>query len=154
MALRIRKIAELEEVNSFIRGGIIGGRDIRRGVYGLDGLTLIFTSPAATVTFATTPASPQIALSATEILTQINAVGALTGWARCDSAGKLVIEDPLGATAAVLADTGTANTLFGFNDDDPTTGVVYGAPGAGAPEVVSLSMDAQGSGTYILLTDE
>lgn len=154
MALRVRKVAELEEVNTFIRGGIIGGKDIRRGVFGLDGLTLIFTSPAATVTFATTPPSSQIALSAAEILAQINAVGALTDYGRLDSAGRLVIEDPNGATAVVLSDTGTANALLGFDASDDTTGVVYGTPGSGAPEIVSVSMDAQGSGTFILLTDE
>lgn len=154
MALRVRKVAELDEVNTFLRGGIVGGKDIRPGIYGLHGLTLIFTSPAATVTFATTPAGSQEKLTARQILDQINAVGALSGYARTDGSGKLTIESPTGATAVVLGAAGTANAFFGFNTDGATTGIVFAVPGGNAPALVALSMDAQGSGTYILLTDE
>jgi len=153
MALRVRKVAEQEELNTLLRGGITGGRKLLSGIFGLDGVTLVFSSPAATVTFATTPSSSQVALSAKEILDQINAVGALSGYAHTDQAGKLVIEDPAGATAVVLGNTGTANAALGFSDGG-ATGVVFGGPGSGAPEVIALSPDAQGSGTFILLTDE
>lgn len=155
MALKVRKIAEIEELNTFLRGGIIGGRDIRRGILGLiDGKTLVFLAPAVTITFATTPSGEQVGLTVKEILTQLN-TGALTGFAKIDSAGRVVIEDPAGATAVVLdVSVSTGEGLFGFGGAVDHAGTVYGTPGSGAPELVSVDSDGLGSGTYLVTTDE
>lgn len=152
MPLLVRKFAELQQINTLLRGGIRGGRVIDKGIYGLDGATLVFSAPAATVTFATTPSGEQQALSRKQILDQINAVVGLVGWAKFAD-GKLVIEDPAGAVAVVLANTSTALAAFGF-DKDGATGVVYAAPGGAAPALVGVSLETLSSSTYVVVTEE
>lgn len=152
MALRVKKIGEIDELNTYLRGGIIGGRDIRRGVHGyIDGKTLVFSAPAGTVTFATTPSGEQVGLTAKEILTQINAIHA--GYAHIDASGRLVVEDPAGAVSVVLGATSTADTIFGFSKNGQT-GKVINAPDGVVPKLVSIGQDALGGGTYLLTTDE
>ncbi len=150
MALVVRKIGELEELNTYLRGGIIGGKNISRGIYGLNGLTLVFTTPVATVTLATTPANDQIALSAKDILAQINAV--IAGYAKIDSSGKLVIENPAGGNVVMTA-TSTADTKLGFGKDG-ASGALHSKPGGAAPSLVDVSLTSLGGGTYLLVTDE
>lgn len=140
MALRVRKIGGIEELNAFLRGGIIGGADIRRGVYGLDGLTLVFSAPAATVTFATVPPSTQIALSAKEILTQIEAVVALAGFGTFEREGKLRFEDPAAAVAVVLA-SGTALSKLGFNSDIFARGSIAAVAGSALVDGEDFDLD-------------
>lgn len=127
MPLLVRKFAELSTVNNLLRGGIRGGRIIKQGVYGLDGETLVFTSPAVTVTFATTLPGEQQVLSRKEILDQINAVVGLVGWAKFVD-NQLVIVDPAGAVAVVLS-SGTALAAFGFAST-PASGSLQAVAGS------------------------
>lgn len=151
MPLLIRKFAELQMINTLLRGGIRGGRLIDSGIYGLDGQTLVFTAPAITITFATTPSGEQQVLTRKEILDQIN-TGALDGWAKFAD-GLLTVVDPAGATAVDLANTSTALAAFGF-DADGATGVVYAAPGGAAPALVSVGLESLSSSTYLVATEE
>jgi len=153
MALYVRKIADIQNVNARLRGGISAGKDLRMGLYGLHGLTLVFTAPVATVTFTTPGASNQEALSLKQILTQINAVVGLVGWATIDHQRRLVIVDPTGAVGVVLDATSTAAASLGF-DEDGQAGMVYAVPGGAAPALVNLSASPENSTTYLLITDE
>ena len=161
MTLRIRKIGGIDELNTFLRGGIIGGLDIRGGVYGLHGQTLVFTSPVAvpppppelTVTFATTPVGSQVSLTSKEIVAQINAVPELAGLASTDREGRLVIEDPAGLISIELDGTGTANALLGFSASGQE-GLVYAPPGGVAPKVTDITTSPLSGSTYLLTTDE
>jgi hypothetical protein len=152
MALRVKKIGEIEELSTHLRGGIIGGRDIRKGIAGnIDGKTLDISAPSGTVTFATTPSGDQVGLSAKDILTQINTVHA--GLAHIDSQGRLVLEVVAGTTAVALDATSTGATLFGFSENGET-GKIFSRPGGTVPSLVSIGQDALGGGTYLLTTDE
>lgn len=151
MALLARKVGELAELNTLLRGGVLGGIDLHRaGVYGLDSLTLIVTAPSATVTFDTDPEGAQQPLSLKQILTQINAVGALTGYATAYE-GRLRLEDPNGVVEVAVGN-GTANTILGLKDAQ--AGVVYAAPGGAAPALVSVEALQQVGGGYLVVTDE
>lgn len=149
MALSLKKMGGLEDVNVFMRGGHVGGKDLRRGVFGLHGKTLIFTTPAGTVTFATPNASLQEALTATQIVAQINAVHA--GMAKTDQKGRLVLEKdpPVGIAATALS---TALPLLGFGDS-ALAGTVYNPPGT-PPSVESITPAHTTDGVFYLLLDE
>ena len=150
MALLVRKIADLQNVNRLLRGGIIGGRTIKSGLFRLDGTTLVFTTPSVTVTFVTSPASPEISLGLSEILTQINAaLGA--GFAKFFE-GRLLVQNPTAVAPIVLA-SGTALAAFGF-DANGATGVVYNEPGGVAPALVSIGLTSLSSSTYVVVTEE
>lgn len=153
MALLVRKISEITRVNALLRGGIFGSVDLRKGlVYGLHGKTLIFTAPAATVTFTTPNSSAQDGLTLSAILEQINDVAALDGWVKAYE-GALLAVDPAGSTAVVLDKDGTANTIFGFQKNVDTAGVVYAAPGGAAPALVSVD-PIQYADLYVVTTEE
>ena len=150
MALLVRKVAELAEVNALLRGGLIGGIDLRKSTYNLDGKTLIFTTPAVTVTFDTNPEGAQQPLSLKQILTQINATVGLVGWANAIE-GRLKFEDP-NAAAGIAMGNGTANAILGFKDKQE--GTVYGAPGGSAPALVSVDALQNVGGGYLMVTNE
>ena len=48
---KIYKFRDISEVQIFLNGGIIG-TDVSKGIVGLVGTTLAFSSPSASVTFA------------------------------------------------------------------------------------------------------
>lgn len=153
MALLVRKIGELDEVNALLRGGIFCGRSLLESpTYGLDGKTLVFNSPGATVTFATTLPGPQQALTIKQIIDQINAVPTLAGYASAFE-GRLFIIDPAAATAVELDNTGTANAILGF-DPAGVAGEIYNAPGGAPPALVDITPMQQVSGGYLVTTDE
>jgi hypothetical protein len=150
MALRIKKMAELEEVNTFLRGGHIGGKSLKGGLYGLDGKTLVFTTPVGTVTFATPNNSQQESLSLRDIMDQINAVH--TGMAHTGQGGKLFLEMPTPA-GIVATSASSALALLGF-DKAGLSGTVYNPPAGATPALRQLAATPLGAGSFILLLDE
>jgi hypothetical protein len=150
MALLVRKVAELADVNTLLRGGVIAGNDLRAGAYGLDGKTLITSSPAAMVTFDTNPEGAQQPLTLKAIIDQINAVAGLVGYAKAYE-GRLKLEHPSGTTKVTLGN-GTANVLLGFKNGE--TGTIYAAPGGSAPALVSVDSMQSTSGGYLVVTNE
>lgn len=152
MALRARIINGLSALNSFLRGGIVGGKDLRKATFNINGKTLVFSMPAGTVTFVTPDPTSQEPLGLRAILTQINAVPTLAGFAHTQD-GLLIIENPAGGTSVVLSNTGTANALLGF-DPDGATGIAYNAPGGASPCLVSVdTLSIPGAGNLVI-TDE
>jgi hypothetical protein len=152
MALLVRKVGDLIELNVLLRGGIFSGREIKAALYGLDGKTLVFTTPAATVTFDTNPEGSQQSLSLQDIVEQINATVGLTGYAKAFKS-RIQLQKPTGNAAVVLSGTGTANALLGFGDST-VTGVVYAAPGGSAPALVSIESIQQTGAGYLVTTNE
>jgi hypothetical protein len=149
MALQIRMVEGIDEVNHMIRGGIVGGNPITAPLL-VHGLTLVFTAPSQTVTFnsgnALTP------LSYLEIRTQILAQTSNAVEVKQFN-GRLAVVDADLSAAVVLANTGTANALFGFSTTLSTTGRIYAAPGGTAPALVSISASGNTS-SFILVTNE
>jgi hypothetical protein len=154
MAITTRKIKGLDRVEVFLQGGVLAGLDLKKGVYGLDGLTLEILSPAGgTVTFS---ADSNNFMTFKEILDQINAVVA-GGWANTRArgiGGELVLIEDSPASGVTVDKDGTANPLLGFPITADLVGQVYNAPGGGAPELVDMSMAALSDGTYLVITDE
>lgn len=154
MAIKIRKINDLERVELLLRGGILGGKSLKDGpIYNLDAKTLIFTQPEAkTITFATTPHSTQEPLTLSQIITQINA--GLTDPLASAIQGQLTFVEAIPDDGVTIDKAGTANKLLGLDSDDDMVGVIYNGPGGGTPQLISLSIVANCDGMYIVVTDE
>jgi hypothetical protein len=151
MALITRKFQSRVELDFFLTGGIIGGTKMPgRRIYGLDGRTLIFTAPAATVTFASVPVGTQMWLLFPDIKAQIEAAAATLRVTLVD--GRIAINlATLTGTPIEMSAAGTANTIFGFSNSVATAGTFYAPPAGMAPALVSFSPDWDG---YVVITDE
>lgn len=151
MALKVIKIAELAEVNAFLRAGIIGGIDLRRGgIYGLGAKTMVFTTPAVTVTFSTPNDHPQEKLTLKEIVDQINATALPAGTARALN-GQLHLELP--TPGPLVTSGGTALALLGLPSGGFTTELINPAGGA-TPTLESIFTTPLSGATYVLVIDE
>lgn len=158
-ALYARKFGTLEEVNTFLRGGIKGGAPLTLqpsgpvgaqtlAVFGLHGKTLVFNAPAGTVTFADATSS---GLTLDAIALQIKtAIAALA--VRFDSR-RVVLEYATPGTAVNLDNTGTANALFGFDTAADTVGKVFAPYTGSAPRLLSLQPWGQMDGV-VAVTEE
>jgi hypothetical protein len=151
MVLDIRKFSGLDSLNAFVKGRLRGSTDLVKtpsSLY-LHGLTLIFATPADTVTFAASPAAPQVPLTRAQVKAQIEAqaAGVLVNFVqgaielRADPAGTLVLDKD-----------GTANALLGFPTKADTTVRPVNPPGGASP--IFISVGPEGSqGTYLLTID-
>ncbi len=155
--LRVRKFATVIELEHFLQGGVVGGevpRDNR--YYGLIGLDLVFTAPAAfTVTFVAGAAGAQGGLSFKEVHDQIEAVNAGIRVLQLSSPARIAIRQKVPATGAGggVSFTGTARAALGFGANNTIVGKVYGPPFGTptAPYVVALSSDAN---QHVIVTEE
>jgi hypothetical protein len=147
MTVRIKTMSGLAEANAFLAGGIIGGKGLSGKTYGLHGLTLVFTSPAAaTVTFATPGASAQEGLTLAEIVTQINAV--IAGLAKVHDS-RIHLQ---GSASVIFTGASTAAAMLGL--PSAFVGVLYNPPDGAAPRILDMDAAALSGGTYILLLEE
>ena len=170
MALQLRKYSNLKLVELILQGGIIGGADIVReasktatlvgsspqvtaqsGLF-LHGKTLVFNAPSATVTFAATPANVQVPMTLPTAIAQIHTQTSNAVKVQLID-GKLAIVDSDASAAVDLDETGTANSIFGFDSTGDTVGTLYNAPGGGAPELVEV-MNTLNENTYLVVTNE
>lgn len=151
MVLDIRKFSSLESLNAFIKGRLRGSTDLVKtpsSLY-LHGRTLIFATPAATVTFAASPTAAQVPLTKAQVKTQIEAqaAGVLVSFVqgaielRANPAGTLVLDKD-----------GTANALLGFPTKADTTVTPVSPPGGSNPEFISVGPEGSQS-TYLLTLD-
>jgi hypothetical protein len=151
MVLDIKKFSGLDALTTYVKGRLRGSTDLTKtpGSLYLHGLTLIFTTPVASVTFAATPAAAQVPLTVAQVKTQIEtqtAAAVLVNFVN----GRLELR-AAPAGALVLAANGTSNPLLGF-DATTASSVAPVNPAAGAsPKFVALQ--PEGNGTYILVTD-
>jgi len=149
-ALKLHQFGTVADVSAFLRGDISGGT-IPSTIWGLDGLTLEFTTPLITVTFAMILNSARNALTLPEIAAQVTA-GLGAGYEARIFENRLVVAATAPSAGIVLAGTGTANTHVGFNPAG-AAGVTYGAPDGVAPRLISLSQPA-GSNSFLVVTEE
>jgi hypothetical protein len=155
MALFARKTESLAFANILLKGGIIGGKDLRNedkqrgGVYDLNGKTLSFNAAAETVTFVA--ASAQVPLTTRDILDQINTALSAREARLID--GNLAFIDSDYSAAIILDATSTAAPLLGFADGQ-IDGKLYSAPGGALPSLVALGAGFSSDSTYLLITDE
>ena len=150
MALRIHEFDNIRDVEFFLCGGIKGGRKLvlHTGgrVLGLHGLTLVFSSPAATVTFA--DASGE-GLTLSDIIDQIVAAVPTLSVSWRDGVINLILSTP---TAAVVLDsTGTANTLFGFSASSDHAGHYFNGPSGVTPRFIQAQPKARFDGYYVVV---
>jgi hypothetical protein len=149
MVLDIRKFSGLDSLNTFIKGRLRGTTDLVKNPAGLylHGLTLHFTTPAATVTFAASPTAAQVPLTLAQIKAQIEAQttsGVLVTWF-----GGCIELRAAPAGALVLASDSTALSLLGLS---AATVQPLNAPGGSAPKFIGL--EPEGSpGTFLLIMD-
>ena len=153
MALATRKFATLTEVNTHLAGRLVGGVDLThtQGSLYLHGKTLVFNTPAATITFVATPASGQVALTLKEVKDQILAQSTSTITATYNR-GRLEVR---ATTPGVinLDLTGTANALLGFSQSEDSVGTPVNAPGGANPVFIALVPDTASNG-YVLVVGE
>lgn len=148
MALVIKKFSGLSDLNAFVRGTLRGGVDLAKtssSLY-LHGLTLIFTTPSATVTFASTGTAAQVPLTLAQVKSQIEAQAA--GVLVTFNQGMIDLRMSTPGTIA-LAAGGTAKGLLGL-PAGAASATPLSAPGGSAPSLVSVG--PEGSQSNYLLT--
>lgn len=153
-ALVVRKFSNYEAVNMFLRGDILSGPLASAApvvsptvLYGLHGLTVIFTTPAVTCTFSDPTGAgltpKQIAAALQAALTATHVVSVYKSSIRIEKATPGVI---------VMLGTGTANVRLGLPAATTTT-VKYAAPTDAAPRLISLSGIVAGE-AIVVVTEE
>lgn len=134
MALKILRFDDTNTAQHALNGGISGGAQITGGrIMGLHGKTLIFNTPAGTVTFSDPTGA---GLSPDDIQTQIQAVHA--GLVAQFYRGYLRIIEATPTSGVVLDTDGTANVVFGFGNKVDTTGIVYAPYDGAAPRLLEF----------------
>lgn len=124
---RIFKFSDITDAQYFLNGGLVGA-DIKRGVRGLVGLTLTFTSPAFAVTFTAvsptpTDRDPYLLLLA-DIKAQVEAANVLISVQQYD--GRIVFVEKLPDVGVALSGNNEpAKSLLGFDQNQPSIGKLY-----------------------------
>ena len=152
MALNFRKFSSMDDAAVFLKGHIIGGVDLTKNgssLY-LHGLTLVFNTPADSVTFTASPAAAQVPLTVQDVITQIEAQAAGVSARLNKGRLELYMTTP---GAINLDKDGTANAKLGFSRATDTSNAPYNAPGGSAPALVSIIHDS-GSNSYMVVTDD
>lgn len=127
---RIYKFSDINEAQAFLNGGIFG-RDVSKGVVGLVGLTLTFTSPSFAVTFTAATPTPTDRDPYTLLLKDIKAqVEAANNSILVTSiGGKLVFIEKTPTSGTALSNNNEpAKALLGFDQAAATVGKFYKPP--------------------------
>lgn len=150
MPLVTRKFGNYKALNAFYLGKIRGGADLSKlaNALFLHGKTLIFTTPAGTVTFAASPAAAQNPMKLSDVKVEIEAQVATVKAEIVDYALQLWTATP---GTIVLSKDGTANSFFGFDTAVDTTAKIVAVPGGAAPKFIALAPGYDGS---LFLTTE
>ena len=133
--IKILTFGDLRRVDFVLNGGISGGKKVISAggkVVRLHGKTLIFTTPAGTVTFSDPGGA---GLSMAEIIAAIVGAAGLGGLNPSFIDGYLNIREATPSAGVVLAGTGTANAAFGFGKST-VTGTVYNPYDGAAPRLL------------------
>ncbi len=146
MSIRVYRFETSTDAEHFLNGGISGGAEIVHAgrVLGLHNKTLIFTSPAGTVTFSDPTGA---GLSAGDIKSQIEA--ALATLKVTYHGYKIRIIRATPTAPVVLSNTGTANPIFGFGSAVAATGVVFNPIGGAAPAIMTTEANPNSDGWAI-----
>lgn len=151
-----RKFQSISEVNAFLQGGITVAKalQLRQGkLFGLHGLTLVFTAPAAaTVTFSD-PTSAGLDLKAVGAAILAQTTGAVRAqFANEGTHTRLILIEVSPTSGVALADTSTALAAFGF-DGDGVAGTFYAPPDGVAPRFIATE-GSHAADSFIVITEE
>lgn len=128
----MHKFRDLAEVQNYLNGGLLG-TDVSKGVVGLVGETLTFTSPPGSCTFVET-ATPDRRLMFSEIKQQIET--AVAGVKVYQIGGQIALVHsvtPVTLPIALAAAPSHAKRLLGFAYDSATAGRVINEASSVAP---------------------
>ena len=143
MALKLLKFGTIFEANFVIRGGLIGGI-VDRGIAGLTGTTLTFTTPAGAHTFveSVTAGVTRGTLPFSEIKSQLE--GAIANLVVEIVNGKIGFRHAILGTNVVLAAAATAaKALLGFKFDAGASSQFLNGPGGPTPMIVDMNSSDQ-----------
>lgn len=154
VATRLRKFGSMEDAELFLRGSVASGPIEEAGpsnttVYGLNGLTLVFTTPSHTVTFSDTSMG---GLSLSAIVAQITAVLGVSANVKIVSR-RIIITEASPTTGVVLSNTSTALAKLGF-DPAGVSGKVYAPPDGTAPRWLDISTFGPSESLIMVATEE
>lgn len=142
--LRAQKFTNLEEMNTALKGGLIG-TDVSKGIAGLVGEQVSFTAPtAATVTFVTATlgageSRDTYRLMFKDIKAQIEA--AVTGLTVLSIGGKIAfVEASPSGGVALAATSQVGKRLLGFDQNSAVVGTPVNADGSTVPFFVHAHM--------------
>lgn len=152
----IRKFTDINEAQIFLNGGIIGA-DVRKGIAGLVGKVLTFTTPAGAVTFAAASGPPTDRDPYTLLLTDIKAqVEAAIATVQVTSlGGRLVFLEATPASGVALSGNNEpAKALLGFDGNSVVAGKFYHPTGiSGGPNYYTWAYSVNES-THVIYTWE
>lgn len=156
----VRQFDNVPEVNLFLQGGVragnklpITGGEEKRGVFRLNGKTLILSKPAAkTITFASPNGVPEEPIPWEDIKSQIETQSTGTVKARLYK-GRLELIEPTPSAGVTVVKTGTANALLGFQTSADVAGTVYNSDFSTSPYFVELTHSSFSS-NMVLVTEE
>jgi hypothetical protein len=131
--LKILRFGDTDSAENALNGGISGGKPVSGKVMGLHGKTLVFNTPAGTVTFSDSSGE---GLSVKDISDQVVAVQATLLVQFYN--GYMRIREITPSGGVNLDATGTANSAFGFSSTGDTVGTVYGPPDGTAPRLIDF----------------
>ena len=151
--IKTRKFGTLEELEIFLQGGVIGGVDLFKrstapggqGLWGLVGATIVFTTPAATVTFTGTET-----LSVQDVISQIGTQTTSAVQPRLYR-GRLVLIEASPSAGLVATSASTALPLLGFGDGGFSTSLIN-SDGSTSPYLITVQHT--NDNFYFLATEE
>lgn len=124
--IKIYKVNEIFEVQHFLNGGIIG-LDVSKGVEGLVGKKLTFTTPSFNYTFVAGASSDLVRFLEIKSQLETASSGALLVK---QYGGKIAFIEATPSTGCIIAGGAgnTGNGYLGFDSLNSTVGKVYGSP--------------------------
>ena len=155
MAYRYYASLHKSDITRHLNGTLVGAQAIPNDGIDLDGLTLVFTSPAAvTVTFSGTD------LTFADIIAEIEGTAGLEGVASAYVSRRgtvatgrfpqleraLALSDPAGGAVTLDDATSTAAAALGFSDTNNTASAVT------PTNIINEGVDASGH-HYVLIND-
>jgi hypothetical protein len=151
-----RKFGTLEELEIFMQAGIVGGLDLFKKsagpggqeVWGLDGKTIVFTTPSATVTLDTDPEGSYLSIQ--DIISQIDTQTSNAVKPRLFR-GRLVLIEGTPTNGLVVTGASTALDLLGFDKGGFTTKLLN-SDGSTTPYIISLQQTHDNY--FFLVTEE
>ena len=152
---KVYKFRSINDLNQFMNGGITGG-DVSKGVSGLVGNKLKFTSPSAQeVTFVATsdPNNPYL-LHLADIKAQIEAVIPAVRVFSMDGRIAFIEVAPTSGVALGAASSLDCRTVLGFDQGHNTVGKVFAPPSGTFAAPCWTWADSTGENFHILYTWE
>lgn len=137
---KILKFTTVEECNHMITGGLIGGKFVK-GVGGLVGKALTFTTPAGTCTFTQPTDAPPGFMLFGDVKTQLEAAIVNLKVSLVDD--KIAFKHATPGTAVVIGNADEpAKAVLGFKNATTLSGTAYAGASGTAPKIVDFTVES------------